>query len=42
MSRSAISRIWRAFSLKPHIVETWEASTETQLVTEGRDAGSST
>ena len=24
MSQSAVSRIWRAFGLKPHIVETWK------------------
>jgi hypothetical protein len=23
MSQSAVSRIWRAFVLKPHIVQTW-------------------
>src|SRR5262249_15339650 len=26
MSQSAISRIWRAFGLKPHLVETWKLS----------------
>src|SRR5215472_14867155 len=26
MSQSAVSRIWRAFGLKPHIVQTWKLS----------------
>jgi transposase len=26
MSQSAISRIWRAFGLKPHLTETWKLS----------------
>ncbi|MEU9410454.1 hypothetical protein AB0E08_32865 [Streptomyces sp. NPDC048281] len=33
MSQSAVSRIWRAFGLKPHIVETWKLSTDPQFVT---------
>lgn len=28
MSESAVSRIWRAFGLKPHIVEEWKLSTD--------------
>jgi transposase len=27
MSQSAVSRIWRAFGLKPHAIETWKLST---------------
>jgi hypothetical protein len=26
MSQSAVSRIWRAFGLKPHIIQTWKLS----------------
>lgn len=37
MSQSAVSRIWRAFDLKPHIVETWKLSTDPQFVTKIRD-----
>ncbi|MFG2525300.1 IS630 family transposase [Streptomyces sp. NPDC048527] len=37
MSQSAVSRIWRAFGLKPHIVETWRLSTDPQFVTKVRD-----
>jgi hypothetical protein len=28
MSQSAISRIWRAFGLKPHLVDTFKLSTD--------------
>ncbi|MEV4049133.1 IS630 family transposase [Streptomyces sp. NPDC049744] len=36
--RSRLSRgSWRAFGLKPHIVETWKLSTDPQFVTEVRD-----
>ncbi|MER5218726.1 IS630 family transposase [Streptomyces sp. NPDC002838] len=37
MSQSAVSRIWRAFGLKPHIVQTWKLSTDPQFVTKVRD-----
>lgn len=37
MSQSAVSRIWRAFGLKQHIVETWKLSTDSQFVTEAHD-----
>lgn len=37
MSQSAVSRIWCAFGLKPHIVETWKLSTDPQFVTKVRD-----
>jgi transposase len=37
MSQSAISRIWRAFGLKPHLVETWKLSTDPQFVEKVRD-----
>jgi transposase-like protein len=28
LSQSSVSRIWRAFGLKPHAVETWKLSTD--------------
>jgi transposase len=37
MSQSAISRIWRAFGLKPHAVETWKLSTDPQFIDKVRD-----
>src|ERR687887_197129 len=32
MSQTAISRIWRAFGLKPHLVETWRLSSDPQFI----------
>ncbi|MBO8191411.1 IS630 family transposase [Streptomyces oryzae] len=37
MSQSAVSRIWRAFGLKPHIVQTWKLSSDPQFVDKVRD-----
>ena len=37
MSQSAISRIWRAFGLKPHLVETFKLSTDPQFIEKVRD-----
>lgn len=37
MSQSAVSRIWRAFGLKPHAVETWKLSRDPEFVTKVRD-----
>jgi transposase len=37
ISQSAVSRIWRAFGLKPHIVETWKLSTDPQFIDKVRD-----
>jgi transposase len=37
LSQTAISRIWRAFELKPHLVETWKLSTDPQFIDEVRD-----
>lgn len=37
MSQSAVSRIWRAFGLKPHAVETWQLSTDPQFIDKVRD-----
>jgi hypothetical protein len=37
MSQSAISRIWRAVGLKPHLVDTFKLSTDPQLIDKVRD-----
>ncbi|WP_300602998.1 IS630 family transposase [Trebonia sp.] len=37
MSQSSVSRIWRAFGLKPHIIETWKLSTDPQFIEKVRD-----
>lgn len=37
MSQSAISRIWRAFGLKPHLVQTWKLSADPQFTGKVRD-----
>src|SRR5215469_167632 len=37
MSQSAVSRIWRAFGLKPHLAETWKLSTDPQFIEKVRD-----
>jgi hypothetical protein len=37
MSQSAVSRIWRAFWLKPHVVKTWKRSTDPVFVDKVRD-----
>ena len=37
MSQTAVSRIWPAFGLKPHLVETWKLSTDPQLIDKVRD-----
>jgi transposase len=37
MSQTAISRIWRAFGLKPHLMETWKLSTDPQFTCKVRD-----
>jgi hypothetical protein len=37
MSQSAVSRIWRAFGLKPHAIETWRLSTDPLFVDNVRD-----
>ena len=37
MSQSAISRIWRAFGLKPHLVDTCKLSNDPQFVDKVRD-----
>ena len=37
MSQSAASWIWRAFGLKPHLVETWKLSADPQFIEKVRD-----
>jgi len=37
MSQTAISRIWRAFGLKPHLTQTWKLSTDPQFIDKVRD-----
>jgi len=37
MSQSAISRIWRAFGLKPHLIDTFKLSTDPQFIDKVRD-----
>ena len=37
LSQSSVSRIWRAFGLKPHVVETWKLSTDPESIGKVRD-----
>jgi transposase len=37
MSQTAISRIWRAFGLKPHLDQAWKLSTDPQFIEKVRD-----
>jgi transposase len=37
VSQSTVSRIWRTFGLKPHIVQTWKLSTDPQFIEKVRD-----
>jgi len=37
VSQTAVSRIWRAFGLKPHLVQTWKLSTDPQFIEKVRD-----
>jgi transposase len=37
LNQTAISRIWRAFGLKPHLQETWKLSTDPQFIEKVRD-----
>ena len=37
MSQSAVSRIWRAFGLKPHLVESFKLSPDPQFIDKVRD-----
>ena len=37
LNQTAVSRIWRAFGLKPHLVETWKLSADPQFIEKVRD-----
>jgi transposase len=37
LNQTAVSRIWRAFGLKPHLVDTWKLSTDPQFIDRVRD-----
>jgi transposase len=37
ISQSTVSRIWRTFGLKPHVVQTWKLSTDPQFIEKVRD-----
>ena len=37
LSQTAVSRIWRAFGVKPHLVETWRLSTDPQFIDKVHD-----
>ena len=37
LNQTAVSRIWRAFGLKPHVVQSWKLSTDPQFVEKVRD-----
>jgi transposase len=37
MSQTAVSRIWRAFGLKPHLVQTWKLSSDPEFIGKVRD-----
>jgi transposase-like protein len=37
MSQTAVSRIWRAFGLKPHLVQTWKLSSDPEFISKVRD-----
>jgi transposase len=37
LSQSSVSRIWRAFGLKPHVVQTWKLSSDPQFIAKVRD-----
>src|SRR6201992_1333083 len=37
LSQSSVSRIWRAFGLRPHAVETWKLSSDPEFIAKVRD-----
>lgn len=37
LSQSSVSRIWRAYGLKPHVVETWKLSADPEFIAKVRD-----
>jgi hypothetical protein len=37
VSQTMVSRVWRAFGLKPHLTDTWKLSNDPQFVDKVRD-----
>ena len=37
LNQTAVTRIWRAFGLKPHVVDDWKLSTDPQFIEKVRD-----
>ena len=37
MRQTAVSRIWRAFGLKPHLVQTWKLSSDPEFISKVHD-----
>ncbi len=37
VSQSTVSRMWRAFGLKPHVIQTWKLSADPQFIDKVRD-----
>src|SRR3989440_4257468 len=37
LNQTAVSRIWRAFGLKPHLVDSWKLSTDPLFIDKARD-----
>src|SRR3954452_4029887 len=37
LNQTAVSRIWRAFGLKPHLLDTWKLSKDPQFIEKVRD-----
>jgi transposase len=37
LNQTAVSRIWRAFGLKPHVIQTWKLSADPQFIDKVRD-----
>src|SRR5947208_877163 len=37
LNQTGVSRIWRAFGLKPHLVDDWKLSTDPQFIEKVRD-----
>jgi transposase len=37
LSQSSVSRIWRAFGLKPHVAQTWKLSADPEFIGKVRD-----
>jgi transposase len=37
LNQTAVSRIWRAFGLKPHLIQTWKLSSDPEFIAKVRD-----